>query len=524
MKKLLSVLLATAMVVTSVVFVMAAGNGVSADFGVQWGFEDIEYTVSLETSVTPVFANTATSTDLFFGTATDTVKVSELVKLPDGADFDVSGVAFEVNGGLTVAASPTDAVSAAQWKLGKGTYTTGEVTAKVTLTGTATKANSENAVGKWAASDFTSNSKAFIGESSVGANVTANVTASVKTLADGSKGADSQNWKLENGKAVLDLPYGAANADVLAKINGAKLTIATATDLSVTKVKVSSDLNKGAVTATLTDTVDLGTATDLFVDGANVATKLYIEVIAGSGNLGGIYGAKLALTFETVDTTPAATVGTTHATSTDTSAPTGTGSAPATTTPPSGTGTTAQPTGTGTQPTGTGTTAPPTGTGTTAQPTGTGTTAQPTGTGTGTQPTGTGTTAPPTGTGTGTNVTTKATTKATTTAATTKPPVTCAICGKSDCNYVAGKFKNSPQGLQVGDVNADGKINIDDAVQVLMYLAKLPTSTLNVDAHTKGAALILEPGEKRTEPTIDDAVKILMYLAKLKTPIKGYTS
>jgi len=60
-------------------------------------------------------------------------------------------------------------------------------------------------------------------------------------------------------------------------------------------------------------------------------------------------------------------------------------------------------------------------------------------------------------------------------------------------------------------------IGINDAVHVLMYLAKMPSSEIIRDGGAGSrawkAAMIVAPGTG--DPTIQDAVQILMHLAKM---------
>ncbi|MCL1866147.1 MAG: peptidoglycan DD-metalloendopeptidase family protein [Oscillospiraceae bacterium] len=69
-------------------------------------------------------------------------------------------------------------------------------------------------------------------------------------------------------------------------------------------------------------------------------------------------------------------------------------------------------------------------------------------------------------------------------------------------------LNNKP--YRLGDVNGDGKVTIDDALEIQKYLAKLP-SVIDGNPQAFKSACVLG-GEK---PTIDDSMEILRYLAKL---------
>jgi hypothetical protein len=56
---------------------------------------------------------------------------------------------------------------------------------------------------------------------------------------------------------------------------------------------------------------------------------------------------------------------------------------------------------------------------------------------------------------------------------------------------------------------------INDALEILKYLAKLP-SPINDDVNARAAANITQPG--LGNPTINDALEILKFLAKLSSP------
>ncbi|MCL1866812.1 MAG: chitobiase/beta-hexosaminidase C-terminal domain-containing protein, partial [Oscillospiraceae bacterium] len=66
-----------------------------------------------------------------------------------------------------------------------------------------------------------------------------------------------------------------------------------------------------------------------------------------------------------------------------------------------------------------------------------------------------------------------------------------------------------------GDILGSGKSNINDALEILRYLAKLD-SEINKNTLAYNAALIVDDAEK---PTINDALEVLKYLAKLDSKV-----
>ena len=64
-----------------------------------------------------------------------------------------------------------------------------------------------------------------------------------------------------------------------------------------------------------------------------------------------------------------------------------------------------------------------------------------------------------------------------------------------------------------GDVNGDGEVDINDALQTLMYVAGMPSSTLNESDENLQAALITDKAKEEGEPAIGDVLQILMYSA-----------
>jgi hypothetical protein len=68
----------------------------------------------------------------------------------------------------------------------------------------------------------------------------------------------------------------------------------------------------------------------------------------------------------------------------------------------------------------------------------------------------------------------------------------------------------------LGDVNGDGKVDIKDALEILKYLAKLP-SVLDDGGNAVKNALVYDPGMEN--PTMLDVIEILKHLAKLPSRI-----
>jgi hypothetical protein len=93
-----------------------------------------------------------------------------------------------------------------------------------------------------------------------------------------------------------------------------------------------------------------------------------------------------------------------------------------------------------------------------------------------------------------------------TTTANTSPPVTTATTVNQN-------------DFLLGDVNGDGKVDISDALEILKYLAKLPSvfdDSAKVGNALK-ASLICDP--QASKPVIGDALEILKHLAKLPSVV-----
>ena len=87
------------------------------------------------------------------------------------------------------------------------------------------------------------------------------------------------------------------------------------------------------------------------------------------------------------------------------------------------------------------------------------------------------------------------------------PQLKCSSCGGHGC----GSCPYS----KLGDVNGDNQVNINDALQTLMFVAGMPSSTLNESEANLQAALITDKAKEDGEPTINDALQILMYVANM---------
>jgi hypothetical protein len=66
-----------------------------------------------------------------------------------------------------------------------------------------------------------------------------------------------------------------------------------------------------------------------------------------------------------------------------------------------------------------------------------------------------------------------------------------------------------------GDVDGNGIVTINDALEILKYLAKLPSS-LDAPDSKQAACIVSE-----SAPTINDALEVLKKLAKLPNKIDG---
>ena len=72
--------------------------------------------------------------------------------------------------------------------------------------------------------------------------------------------------------------------------------------------------------------------------------------------------------------------------------------------------------------------------------------------------------------------------------------------------------------INLGDVNNDGSVTINDDLEILKYLAKLDNA-IDGNEKAKKSALICDPNAPA--PSINDALEILKYLAKLQSIVKG---
>gem|GEM_PF-4096107 len=73
---------------------------------------------------------------------------------------------------------------------------------------------------------------------------------------------------------------------------------------------------------------------------------------------------------------------------------------------------------------------------------------------------------------------------------------------------------------EIGQVLGNDTISISDALEILRYLAKLPSVIENDPAAFDAACILRNPNtEEEYKPTISDALEILKYLAKLDNKI-----
>jgi hypothetical protein len=77
----------------------------------------------------------------------------------------------------------------------------------------------------------------------------------------------------------------------------------------------------------------------------------------------------------------------------------------------------------------------------------------------------------------------------------------------------------------LGDVDGNGVVTINDALEILRYLAKLPSEVTASTAAFDAACILRDPHtdyDVPYKPTINDALEILKKLAKLANRIDGY--
>jgi hypothetical protein len=103
------------------------------------------------------------------------------------------------------------------------------------------------------------------------------------------------------------------------------------------------------------------------------------------------------------------------------------------------------------------------------------------------------------------------------TATTTATDVTTTVTTPASTTTTGGGFK-------VGDVNADDKLDIMDALEILKFLANLSDNIIegaNAVPGAKDAAMILDPRPSggADKPTIFDCLEILKYLARLESQL-----
>jgi hypothetical protein len=68
-----------------------------------------------------------------------------------------------------------------------------------------------------------------------------------------------------------------------------------------------------------------------------------------------------------------------------------------------------------------------------------------------------------------------------------------------------------------GDVNYDGKVTVDDALQVLRFLVGLPSVIDNCEKSRKAALIV-----SRDRPQVDDALQILRFLVGLPNALDNF--
>jgi hypothetical protein len=133
------------------------------------------------------------------------------------------------------------------------------------------------------------------------------------------------------------------------------------------------------------------------------------------------------------------------------------------------------------------------------------------------------TTPPPTATTT--NPTSATTTTSPTSTATTQQSVVTTSSTKSETSAITATATKSDtattataatESRKIGDVDGNGTVTINDAIEILKSLAKLP-SVLDKNPDSVAAACIVS----ESVPTIDDVLEILKYLAKIDSVIGG---
>jgi hypothetical protein len=73
-------------------------------------------------------------------------------------------------------------------------------------------------------------------------------------------------------------------------------------------------------------------------------------------------------------------------------------------------------------------------------------------------------------------------------------------------------------GIQIGDINGDGKVDIMDALEILKYLVGM-NGSIDGCAIAKIASLTTEASEETGEPTIMDALEILKFLVAMDSRV-----
>jgi hypothetical protein len=105
------------------------------------------------------------------------------------------------------------------------------------------------------------------------------------------------------------------------------------------------------------------------------------------------------------------------------------------------------------------------------------------------------------------------------------PGVLCSICINAGVTASAPETSEAATTTggtgerKLGDVDGNDRITINDALEILKFLAKLDSEIHQINnPHAFNAARINTPGEGL--PTINDALEILKHLAKLDSKLR----
>ncbi|MCL1866165.1 MAG: hypothetical protein FWF82_02020 [Oscillospiraceae bacterium] len=99
------------------------------------------------------------------------------------------------------------------------------------------------------------------------------------------------------------------------------------------------------------------------------------------------------------------------------------------------------------------------------------------------------------------------------------------VSGISDITSVTVKFTISNIGgsdgnFKKGHVLGNDNISINDALEILKYLAKLPGTVIESNESAKNAAMITDKSKEDKVVAINDALEVLKYLAKLDSQVE----